>query len=89
MLRSIYIYNAHTFGGAKELGIVYVNIVRGAKEPRNLQNYRGVYIYIYMYMYTNKLPQAVAEEETDEAEEAAFGRLGFRVQGLSRGLGFR
>ena len=31
----------HTFGGAKELGIVYINIIRGAKEPRNLQNHRG------------------------------------------------
>ena len=29
-------------GGAKELGIVYINIIRGAKEPRNLQNHRGV-----------------------------------------------
>ena len=29
-------------GGAKELGIVYINIIRGAKEPRNLQNQRGV-----------------------------------------------
>ena len=29
------------FGGAKELGIVYINIIRGAKEPRNLQNHRG------------------------------------------------
>ena len=28
-------------GGAKELGIVYINIIRGAKEPRNLQNHRG------------------------------------------------
>ena len=28
-------------GGAKELGIVYMNIIRGAKEPRNLQNHRG------------------------------------------------
>ena len=32
----------HTFGGAKELGIVCINIIRGAKEPRNLQNHRGV-----------------------------------------------
>ena len=24
-----------------ELRIVYINIVRGAKEPRNLQNHRG------------------------------------------------
>ena len=30
-------------GGAKELGIVYINIIRGAKEPRNLQNHRGAY----------------------------------------------
>ena len=29
-------------GGAQELGIVYINIIRGAKEPRNLQNHRGV-----------------------------------------------
>ena len=29
------------WGGAKELGIVYMNIIRGAKEPRNLQNHRG------------------------------------------------
>ena len=29
-------------GGAKELGIVYINIIGGAKEPRNLQNHRGV-----------------------------------------------
>ena len=29
-------------GGAKELGIVYINIIRGAKEPGNLQNHRGV-----------------------------------------------
>ena len=28
--------------GAKELGIVYINIIRGAKEPRNLPNHRGV-----------------------------------------------
>ena len=28
-------------GGAKELGMVYVNIIRGAKEPRNIQNHRG------------------------------------------------
>ena len=28
-------------GGAQELGIVYINIIRGAKEPRNLQNHRG------------------------------------------------
>ena len=33
--------STHTFGGAKELGIVYINIKRGAKEPRNLQNHRG------------------------------------------------
>ena len=25
-------------GGAKELGIVHISIIRGAKEPRNLQN---------------------------------------------------
>ena len=30
------------FGGAKELGIVYINIIKGAKEPRNLHNHRGV-----------------------------------------------
>ena len=29
-------------GGAKDLGIVYINIIRGAKEPRNPQNHRGV-----------------------------------------------
>ena len=29
-------------GGAKELGIVYINIIGGTKEPRNLQNHRGV-----------------------------------------------
>ena len=29
-------------GGAEELGMVYINILRGAKEPRNLQNHRGV-----------------------------------------------
>ena len=28
--------------GAKELEIVHINIIRGAKEPRNLQNHRGV-----------------------------------------------
>ena len=33
-------------GGAKELGIVYINIIRGAKEPRNLQNHRGVVNYV-------------------------------------------
>ena len=27
-------------GRAKELGIVYINIIRGAKEPRNLQQGR-------------------------------------------------
>ena len=27
-------------GGVKGLGIVYINIIRGAKEPRNLQNHR-------------------------------------------------
>ena len=31
-------------GGAKELEIVHINIKRGAKEPRNLQNHRGVII---------------------------------------------
>ena len=31
-------------GGAKEVGIVYINIIRGAKEPRNLQNHRGDYV---------------------------------------------
>ena len=30
-------------GGAKELGIVHINRVKGAKEPRNLQNHRGDY----------------------------------------------
>ena len=29
-------------GGAKELEIVHINIIRGSKEPRNLQNHRGV-----------------------------------------------
>ena len=29
-------------GGAKEVGIVYINIIRGAREPRNLQNHSGV-----------------------------------------------
>ena len=28
-------------GAAKELGIIYINRLRGAKEPRNLQNHRG------------------------------------------------
>ena len=28
-------------GGAKKLGIVYLSLIRGAKEPRNLQNHRG------------------------------------------------
>ena len=28
-------------GGAKELGIVYINIIRGAEELRNLQSHRG------------------------------------------------
>ena len=32
------------FGGAKELGIVHISIIRGAKEPRNLQNHRGVMV---------------------------------------------
>ena len=35
----------HTFGGAKELGIVHISIIRairGAKEPRTFQNHRGV-----------------------------------------------
>ena len=32
------------FGGAKELGIVHISIIRGAKEPRNLQNHRGVIV---------------------------------------------
>ena len=27
------------FGGAEELGIAHINIVRGAKEPRNLYNH--------------------------------------------------
>ena len=31
-----------SLGGAEELGIVYINTIRGAKEPRNLQNHRGV-----------------------------------------------
>ena len=31
----------HTFfGGAKELGIVYINRIRGAKEPRNPKTIR-------------------------------------------------
>ena len=38
-LRSL---TTHTFGGAKELGIVHISIIRGAQEPRNLQNHRGV-----------------------------------------------
>ena len=29
------------WGGAKELGIVYIKFIRGAKEPTNLQNHRG------------------------------------------------
>ena len=29
-------------GETKDLGILYINIIRGAKEPRNLQNHRGV-----------------------------------------------
>ena len=45
----IYIYGDRTGAikpetlglGIKELGIVHVSILRGAKEPRNLQNYRG------------------------------------------------
>ena len=45
----IYIYGDHTGAikpetlslGIKELGIVHVSILRGAKEPRNLQNHRG------------------------------------------------
>ena len=32
---------SYCWGGAKELGIVYISIVRGATEPRNLQNHRG------------------------------------------------
>ena len=32
-------------GGAKELGIVYINIIRGAKEPRNVQNHRGATVH--------------------------------------------
>ena len=30
------------FWGAKELGIVFINILKGATEPRNLQNHGGV-----------------------------------------------
>ena len=38
---NIRIYLPILLGGPKELGIVYINIIRGAKEPRNLQNHRG------------------------------------------------
>ena len=34
------INTTHTFGG--ELGIDHINIIRGGKEPRNLQNHKGV-----------------------------------------------
>ena len=32
----------YCWGGAKELGIFYINIIRGAKELRSLQNHGGV-----------------------------------------------
>ena len=28
-------------GGAKELGIVHISIIKGVKEPKNLQNHKG------------------------------------------------
>ena len=38
------VYYPYFWGSyCKELGIVYINIIRGAKEPGNLQNHRGVY----------------------------------------------
>ena len=39
-------------GGAKELGMVYINIIRGAKEPRNLQNHRGVNSFGFVWYYS-------------------------------------
>ena len=42
MVRKWKWYLLTLLGGAKELGIVYINIIRGAKEPRNLQNHTRV-----------------------------------------------
>ena len=58
---------------AKELGMVYINIIRGAKEPRKLQNHRRVMMLWKVTTHTIK-----ADKGTGKAGPA----LGFWVLGL-------
>ena len=48
-------------GGAKELKIVHISIIRGAKEPRNLQNHRGVIAHRYRILFQVHLAVGVQD----------------------------
>ena len=75
-------------GGAKELGIVYINIIRGAKEPRNLQNHRGVIAWLQTALRWSSSQTITLPQTSMETHIAPFFRgtvvfigplLGFHV----------